>query len=154
MFYLFALLAGMALALQAPINAALARDMGGVRVFAAFFSFFVGTLCLLILARVLHQLQGETLKLLAHQEWWKYIGGILGAFVVFTTIISAPKIGLAPMIVFLLVGQLCMGLFLDSLGAFGLAQKTIGLSKMVGLGVVIVGIFIFFYPDLFQKGIK
>ncbi|WP_121021648.1 DMT family transporter [Helicobacter vulpis] len=150
MFYAFALLAGMALSLQAPINAALARDMGGLPVFAAFFSFFVGTLCLLVLARVFHQIPSGTLKLLWHQEWWKYIGGILGSFVVFTTIISAPKIGLAPMLVFLLVGQLCMGLFLDSIGAFGLVPKTISLSKVIGLGVIIAGIFIFFYKDIFK----
>ncbi|BEG58090.1 DMT family transporter [Helicobacter sp. NHP21005] len=150
MFYLFALLAGMALALQAPINASLARDMGGVSVFAAFFSFLVGTLCLLVLSRVFHQIGSDTLKLLSHQEWWKFIGGLLGSFVVFTTIISAPKIGLAPMIIFLLVGQLCMGLFLDSIGAFGLAQKTISLSKILGLMLVIFGIFVFFYKDIFK----
>ncbi|CRF46996.1 hypothetical protein HHE02_02800 [Helicobacter heilmannii] len=76
--------------------------MGGVSVFAAFFSFLVGTLCLLILARVFHQMNGDTLKLLGHQEWWKFIGGLLGAFVVFTTITSAPKIGLAPCLSFCL----------------------------------------------------
>ncbi|BDQ29343.1 DMT family transporter [Helicobacter ailurogastricus] len=150
MFYIFALLAGMALALQAPVNAALARDMGGVSVFAAFFSFLIGTLCLLVLARVFHQIQGDTLKLLGQQEWWKYIGGLLGSFVVFTTITSAPKIGLAPMLVFLLVGQLCMGLFLDSIGAFGLAQKTISLSKILGLTLIIFGIIVFFYKDIFK----
>ncbi|CCM10777.1 hypothetical protein HHE03_01120 [Helicobacter heilmannii] len=52
----------------------------------------------------------------------------MGAFVVFTTITSAPKIGLAPCLSFCLWDS-CVLAYLDSIGAFGLALKTISLSK-------------------------
>ena len=142
--------AGLALALQAPINAALSASAFKSPVFGAFISFFIGTVCLAIIAFLSSKLTSAHLKSLAHLEYWKFLGGILGAFVVFTTTLCAPKIGLAPLVIFLLIGQFVMSLTLDSIGAFGLIPKPISLEKIIGLIVIIIGVCIFFYKDLLK----
>ena len=148
MYYLLALLMGLSIASQAPINAALARSLGGSPLIAALISFVVGSLCLCVLCYFSGVLNIATFKALGAQSWWKFLGGILGAFFVFGTILLAPKIGLINMFLLALVGQLITSMILDSIGAFGLAIKPISLHKIIGLCVVIAGLAIFFYKEL------
>ena len=62
MYYAFALCMGLAIALQAPINAVLARALGGSVLVSALISFLVGALCLALLAYFSGVLNLETLK--------------------------------------------------------------------------------------------
>lgn len=148
MYYAIAFCMGLAIALQAPINAALARSLGDSVLVSAFISFFVGAACLAVFAYFSGALHLEVLKALPQQAWWKFLGGILGAFFVFGTILLAPKIGLINMIVTVLIAQLVAGLILDSVGAFGLSIKPISWQKIVGLVVICLGLFIFFSKEL------
>ena len=152
LYFIMVFCAGVALSLQAPINASLAKGLYQSPVLAACISFCIGTICLLILSRFFHQLSVNHLRALGTQEWWKMLGGALGAFVVFTTIFCAPKIGLAPMIIVLLFGQLTMGMILDYFGMFGLIQRAITWEKILGLMTIVCGIIVFFWRDL--KGIR
>ncbi len=61
-------------------------------------------------------LNTHTLKATLHQEWWKYLGGFLGAFAVFGTILLSPKIGLANMFLLIILGQILTSSVLDHLG--------------------------------------
>ena len=148
MYYAIAFCMGLAIALQAPINAALARSLGGSVLVSAFISFFVGTACLAVFAYFGGALHLEVLKALPQQAWWKFLGGILGAFFVFGTILLAPKIGLINMIVTVLIAQLVAGLILDSVGAFGMSIKPIYWQKIVGLVVICLGLLVFFSKEL------
>lgn len=152
---------GMAISIQAPINASLARLLKGSwlislqcgSILAAFISFGVGTLCLGIIAYVSGAFHIDIAKSLLQlhfwqQSWWKFLGGALGAFFVFGTILLAPKIGLVNMFLLALVGQLITSAVLDCVGAFGLSIKPISLQKILGLGIILVGLLVFFSKEL------
>lgn len=148
MFYLFAFCIGVLLAIQAPINASLGKALFGTPLIAALISFAVGTLCLFLIACYQGNLNANMLKAITQQSWWKFIGGILGACVVFGTILLAPKIGLANMFLLVILGQILSSVFLDSIGAFGLQVKNISLEKIIGILVILIGLGIFFYKDI------
>lgn len=148
MYYLIALFMGLSIATQAPINAALAKTLGGSPLIAALISFVVGSICLCAICYVSGALNIATLKAIPMQVWWKFLGGILGAFFVFGTILLAPKIGLINMFLLVLLGQLVTSMILDSIGAFGLDVKPISWYKIIGLCVMFAGLAIFFYKEL------
>ena len=70
--------------------------MSGEAVIATFISFAVGTI-VLFYCLVKTDLWGN-LSAIPSQPWWKLIGGILGAVVVFTTVLLAPKLGITAML--------------------------------------------------------
>lgn len=148
MYYVVALCMGLSIALQAPINAALGRSLQTSPLIAALISFFIGTLCLLLIAFYSGALNLGIFQALGAQNWWKFLGGVLGAFFVFGTTLLAPQIGLLNMFLLVLFGQLITSLLLDSIGAFGLEPKPILWNKIIGLGVILVGLFVFFYREI------
>ena len=149
MFYYFlALFMGLAIAMQSPINASLGRALQASPLIASLCSFFIGTLCLLLIAIINGELNITLFQNLPKQEWWKFLGGVLGAFFVFGTILIAPKIGLVSMFIIMLVGQLLTSLILDSIGAFDLNTKAITWQKITGLVIILAGLGLYFSKEI------
>ena len=97
-------IAGTVAPVQAGINATLGDQLNHFFQ-AAFISFFVGTLslfCILLVSGV----PAPSLATLKALPWWMWLGGIIGAFLVTTTIIVAPKLGATTMIALLVTGHL------------------------------------------------
>lgn len=145
------LIMGFAIAMQTPINAALGRSLQTTPLVATLISFIVGSLCLLLLVCLSGDFSIDTIKSLPKQNWWKFLGGILGAFCLFGMVWLVPKIGLVHLFLFMLVGQLIMGTLLDHFGAFGLNIKPISWHKILGLGIIFVGLLVFFIKELKEK---
>ena len=118
-YLIIALAAGVALATQSAINTQLAKAMSGEAVIATFISFAVGTIVLFFIAWVKTDLWGN-LSAIPSQPWWKLIGGVLGAIVVFTTVLLAPKLGITAMLFFIIVGQLITAATIDHFGLIGM----------------------------------
>jgi len=123
-YLIIALAAGVALATQSAINTQLAKAMSGEAVIATFISFAVGTIVLFFIAWVKTDLWGN-LSTVPSQPWWKLIGGILGAVVVFTTVLLAPKLGITAMLFFIIVGQLITATTIDHFGLIGMHAKAL-----------------------------
>ncbi|TNH02026.1 DMT family transporter [Testudinibacter sp. TR-2022] len=149
-FYLIAFAAGLALATQAAINSQLSKAVGEQPVVAALISFFTGTLLLLFITLSKANLS-EIWFNLPHQPWWKWIGGPLGAMVVFTTVLLAPKVGVSNMLFFIIVGQLIMAMLIDHYGLISMPVRSATLWKFIGLTVVFIGMTLFFYGDKWFK---
>jgi transporter family-2 protein len=137
---LLAFLAGALVAVQAPTNALLARA-GGSPVLAALISFGVGTLALLVLW--LLTAPRPFAATLTGLPWYAWIGGAYGAVYVTVAVFAAPRIGLASLLTIGIAGQIVMALWLDHVGAFGLAREPINVARvagavLVGLGVLLV----------------
>lgn len=139
---------GVSLAIQAPINSALARSVFNTHLVSAFVNFFIGTVCLFLLLYFNGLLSSNTIKTTISQEYWKYLGGVLGAFIVFAASFLSPKIGLTNMFLMLVVGQITTSLILDRFGVFGLMVKEVSIFKILGLAIIFFGLFIFFYKEL------
>ena len=149
MFFVYlivALAAGVALATQSAINTQLAKAMSGEAVIATFISFAVGTIVRFFIAWVKTDLWGN-LSTVPSQPWWKLIGGILGAVVVFTTVLLAPKLGITAMLFFIIVGQLITAATIDHFGLIGMPIREVNITKFIGLIIVAFGLVFYFFGD-------
>lgn len=145
-YLIIALAAGVALATQSAINTQLAKAMSGEAVIATFISFAVGTIVLFFIAWVKTDLWGNLSTILS-QPWWKLIGGILGAIVVFTTVLLAPKLGITAMLFFIIVGQLITATTIDHFGLIGMPIREVSITKFIGLIIVAFGLVFYFFGD-------
>ncbi|MFT4014961.1 MAG: DMT family transporter [Paracoccus sp. (in: a-proteobacteria)] len=128
------MIGGFCIALQAPINAALARQVQSPLVAAAI-SFAVGFLILALLAVGLGQARG--VARLMGAEWWMLAGGALGAFYVWSMVWSLPRLGALSALCAVALGQILAAMLLDRLGAFGLPMREISVPRI--LAAVMVG---------------
>lgn len=145
-YLIIALAAGVALATQSAINTQLAKAMSGEAVIATFISFAVGTIVLFFIAWVKTDLWGN-LSTIPLQPWWKLIGGVLGAVVVFTTVLLAPKLGITAMLFFIIVGQLITATTIDHFGLIGMPIREVNITKFIGLIIVVFGLVFYFFGD-------
>lgn len=135
---LLGILAGAFIAIQAPINADLARGLGQP-VAAAAISFFAGAVVLGIVTLVLAQTQTGWPNWRGPAPWLFVAGGVLGAAYVTSAVILAPKIGAAALMAFLVAGQLLAGLLVDKVGFLGLAVREISLGRIAGAVLLLIG---------------
>ena len=145
-YLIIALAAGVALATQSAINTQLAKAMSSEAVIATFISFAVGTIVLFFIAWVKTDLWGN-LSAIPSQPWWKLIGGVLGAIVVFTTVLLAPKLGITAMLFFIIVGQLITAATIDHFGLIGMPIREVNITKFIGLIIVAFGLVFYFFGD-------
>lgn len=130
-------LGGMAVALQAPINAALSRELGGP-VAAAAVSFGVGFVVLLVI--VLVQGQGGTLLKLPQVPAWTLAGGCLGAWYVLSSVWGVSQLGVVTLVAALILGQMSAAMVIDATGAFGLAAREVTPTRIASAVLVMAGL--------------
>lgn len=144
-----AFIAGSLLSIQAAVNSQLGKALDNQPLMAAFISFLVGTI--LLFSIVLIKGQFGLISLMPQQTWWKWTGGLMGAFLVCSSIIVAPKVGVANMLLFIIIGQLLAGLFIDHFGLINMPVKPIDLSKVIGIVVMVVGLLVFMFGNKWLK---
>jgi transporter family-2 protein len=138
LYLLFAFAGGVVLPLQAGINAQLGHWLGSP-VRAAFVSFLVGTIVLLVAAAFVFKPLPSWAKL-GNAPWWVWIGGILGAFYVAASIVTAPKLGAAQLVALVVAGQALASLVVDQFGWVGFETKHISVGRALGMGLVFAGV--------------
>ncbi|MDE5831477.1 MAG: DMT family transporter [Desulfovibrio sp.] len=131
--------AGCLIAMQSPINAALSRHTGGLE--ASLVSFLTGTLFLTAAAFFFGD--GHILKAFQAPAW-QWSGGLLGAILVFVSIVCVPKIGALNTGVAMILGSLFMATLLDNFGCFGLPVIRVSLSRIFGLCLILAGLYFVF----------
>ena len=133
---LLALLAGIAMAVQAPTNAILGKASGSP-VIAAFISFLVGTVALgVIIANNAGKLADPALR---HVPWYAWVGGLYGAFFVAVAAFAAPRVGVGSFFTAVVAGQLAGALVLDHYGLLGLTRQPITIERIAGVALVLLG---------------
>lgn len=130
-------LGGTAISLQAPINAALARELGGP-VPAAAVSFGVGFVVLFAIA--LLQGQGEAFLKLPQVPTWTLVGGCLGAWYVLTSIWGVSQLGVLTLIAALILGQMTAAMVIDATGALGVSVREITPTRIAAAVLVMAGL--------------
>lgn len=130
-------LGGMAISVQAPINAALTRELGGP-VAAAAVSFGVGFLVLLVIA--LAQGHGGMFLKLPQVPAWTLIGGCLGAWYVLSSIWGVTSLGVLTLVSALILGQMTAALVIDATGMLGVAVREVTPTRIAAAGLVMAGL--------------
>ena len=138
-FLLFvALVAGAVLPVQTAVNNKMAVTVGSP-VLGALVSFAVGTLSILIYSIA----SGESLASVPDSKdapLIAWIGGLLGAFFVTSTIILLPRIGVAMTISLIIAGQMITALIMDHFGLLGLEVRQISFLRVMGMILISLGV--------------
>ncbi len=133
------IVAGACIAIQAPINAQLARGLG-LPVAAAAVSFLSGAAILTILTAALTQLGNTEIHWRAPPFWTFVAGGALGAVYVTCAVVLTPRIGVAAVIAFAVAGQILAGLLLDKIGFMGVAARELTAGRFTGAVLLVIGV--------------
>ena len=137
-YYAFAVVAGAMLPFQFGINSVLARYVDGAAR-ASLVSFVVGALVLLV--AVLAFFRGApSVERAAEAPWWVWTGGLLGAFYVLGSVVTAPKLGAATLVALILAGQAAASLTVDHFGLVGFEENPITPGRLLGIALVAAGV--------------
>ena len=138
LYLLFAVAAGAMLPVQFGVNAQLAHWLGSP-VRAAFVSFLVGTIVLLVISAFVRKPLPSAARL-GDIPWWVWLGGLLGAFYVAGSIVTAPKLGALTLTAAVVAGQAIASVLVDQFGWVGFEEQHATPGRVVGVLLVAVGV--------------
>jgi transporter family-2 protein len=127
------------IALQAPINSQLGKKVGTFQ--AAFVSFAIGTLLLLVIASTASGGLGRIGEA-RHLTWYYLMGGVLGAAYVTSVLVTVRTLGAGGVVAATIAGQLAMAVVVDQLGILGVAKQPITALRVVGLVLLAAGVWL------------
>ena len=132
---------GVAISVQAPINATLSRGIADP-ILTACISFFVGFVALLAAWGISLTMRsaGPDLSNLGGLPVWVWIGGVLGTVYVLAALWSVPKVGVLTVVAAAVFGQLMAALVMDAIGAFGLEAREISPTRILAVVMVLGGL--------------
>jgi transporter family-2 protein len=133
---LFAIVAGLGVAVQSPSNAMLARSSGSVW-FAATVSFLGGTSLLLAIWLLYDR---TPIAAIRQAPPWAWIGGLYGVVFVAAVAWATPRIGLAVTLTVTIAAQLTMAVVVDHFGWLGVREQPVSLTRLAGLALVVAGV--------------
>lgn len=136
--FLFSLLAGMAIGLQGVFNTRLSEKVGLWETTAIVH--FIGLIFALTLVFFLGE--GSFKKALEVKKIY-LLGGVFGVIIIYSIIKGISLLGTSVTISVVIISQLLIATLIDSFGLFGMPQIKFEVSKVVGLLVMIAGMFIF-----------
>jgi transporter family-2 protein len=137
-FYLLGLGVGIGLVVQVGMNSTLRATLGSA-LLAALISFLVGSGALAAFIAVTRT------PLPAREQFaavpaWAWLGGLLGAFYVASSVIVGPKLGAATLLALVVLGQLGTSLLVDHFGWLGFAQHPLTLVRLAGAALLFAGV--------------
>ncbi|MCX8131800.1 MAG: DMT family transporter [Clostridia bacterium] len=140
MTYYFALagagIVGICVALEPTVNSALAKLI--TPRLAALHSFLLGTILVLIINALAGGFKEYRNILKAPPYLW--IGGLLGATVVYLGARVAGVIGIASTVTVMVAVQLVTGIAIDSLGLLGTAKVPLDTSRVIGVIIMVIAV--------------
>lgn len=137
-FLILAVIAGAVVPFQSAINANLSRGLGHP-LWATLASLMVSILVLLPVIIAL-RLPLPSLGFISKAPLWMWAGGAFGVCFIALALMLLPKLGASGFIALALTGQVVASLLLDHFGWFGLAERPLNLSKLLGAVLLIAGV--------------
>ncbi|MFN8281741.1 MAG: DMT family transporter [Chitinophagales bacterium] len=136
---LLAFLSGTFLPIQGGLNSRLGKAAGNP-VYAALFSFIIGTFGLLIYILVSRQtISWSGVKAAPTYAW---LGGLLGAFYITVIILAFPKLGPGLTFGLVVAGQMIVSVLMEHNNILVAQQNPINAMKLLGIVLVITGVII------------
>ncbi len=137
--FLIAILSGALMSVQGVFNTQVTKQ-SGIWVANAFVQL---TALLVCLAVWLFSDRASFASLLKVEPKYMLLGGAIGTFITYTVIKSMEQLGPARSVMFIVVSQLIIAYVIEIFGLFGVEKQPFEMKKLLGAGVMIVGIVIF-----------
>ena len=128
------------IALQAPINSGLGKQIGTFQ--AAFVSFTIGTVALCGIAALAGDGGLGSVGGVRHVPWHYLLGGLLGAVYVTTVLVTVRSLGAGGVTAATITGQLAMSVVVDQFGLLGVTKDPVSALKLLGLVLLGAGTYL------------
>lgn len=133
---LIGLVGGMAIGVQGPMSSIITQKLGPLEsVFIIHIGGAVAALIPMIFV-------GTRLGAWRSVPWYVLGAGAFGLIVISAMGYMIPRIGAAGALITLLAGQILVASLLDHFGWLGVAQRSLDIQRLIGIGVVMVGVWL------------
>ena len=146
---LLAAFAGAVVPFQSAINSNLARGLGHP-LWATLASLLVSVLVLLPVILAL-RLPLPSLGFISKAPLWMWAGGAFGVCFVALAVMLLPKLGASGFVALALAGQVIASMLLDHFGLFGLVEKQLTVSRVLGALLLIGGVGLIQFGGVFER---
>jgi bacterial/archaeal transporter family-2 protein len=130
------LFAGLAGTVQVAVMGRFGDRIGIVPAFA-FSTALTAAIGLLVLLAARRSLGGYAIA--GQQPAWLWLGGLMGAIIVFTITLAAPRIGATATVAIFVFAQFAAAAVVDRFGLFGLARIAVTWPRVAGLALLGLG---------------
>lgn len=120
--------------INAKLHGLLAHPMLAVTV-----NMVVGALCVGLLVAVM-RVPLPSAGALAALPWWGWLGGVIGAVFVASTLLLGPKLGAAALLALIVAGQMFASMALDHFGVLGFPLNPISFWRTLGAVLLVMGV--------------
>jgi len=134
---LIGLAGGAAVGLQSPLASMISQRLG---IFESVFIVHLGGAIVALVPLLF--MGGGKLSEWRSLPWYALCAGVFGLIVIAAISFMIPRIGVAASITAIVAGQLLVGLFLDHFGLLGASIRPMDLTRLLGIGVVLVGVWL------------
>jgi len=131
------LLSGVAVGLQGPLASLMSQKIGSLE--SVFYIHLGGTIAALI---PLLFLGGRNLSRWREVPWYALWAGVLGLGVIAAMSYMVPRVGVASAVVLIVAGQLLVSVVLDHYGLLGAHPRSLDLTRIFGLLLVFLGVWV------------
>ncbi len=136
---LIAVISGVLMSVQGVFNTGLAKDTG-IWISAAFVQLTAFIVCMA--AWLFTGTDSGFGELLAVDNKYRLLGGVIGAFITITVIKSVDKLGPAAGITTIVIAQTAMAYLIEVLGLFGTEKVPFTWRGVVGVALAVAGVFL------------
>ena len=136
-----AVLAGAFVPVQTAANSLLGKGLGS-GVWSTLVVFIVASLTTALFMVFQRPAMPDSAQLSGIPAYAWLTGGVLGAVYIYLLIYTAPKLGMAGAVGFVITGQLIAAMLFDHFGWMGFEQHSISWKRMAGAVLLILGVII------------
>ena len=106
-----------------------------------------GTILMIVAFAVCHKLFPDAVPF----DYKVVLGGVIGAFITYTVIVAINQLGPAKATMFIVSAQLIVSYIISLFGLFGTTKAGFAWTRLFGIAVMIGGIMLFKWDELFGK---
>ena len=128
--------AGIAGAVQVAVMGRFGEEVSAIEAlaFSLVLSTLIASVALLAARGSIHGLADAF-----HAPKWLWVGAVMGAFIVLTITIAAPRVGVVTVTALLIAGQLGTAVLIDRFGIFGVERIALSWPRVVGIALLVAG---------------
>ena len=134
---LIGLAGGVAVGIQSPLASMISQRLG---LFESVFIVHLGGALVALIPLLIYS--GGKLGQWRSLPWYTLAAGVFGLIVIGAISYMIPRVGVAAAITTIVAGQLMVGTILDHFGLLGAAEKSLDVTRVIGLAVVLVGVWL------------
>jgi transporter family-2 protein len=136
--FIFALLAGAAITVQAGANSQLKQSLGDP-IGALVVNYILGLIGVVLVAVCVRVPIPATEKIVS-TPWWAWAGGLLGILYGLSVVLLASRMGAATLIATVVTGQLVFSVVVDHFAWIGFEAHRASPFRIVGCGLMVAGL--------------